>query len=458
MALLYRFLFLLSLLGLVSGHSFAQSTAATPPASSAKIEPSVKKLAPVPSNNSRVRTLNDIIASVDGSVITRIQMEQKTQSILKRMQSQGVLIPKTDDLQKQVLERVIIEIAQLNLAKTRGIKLDNAQVQAALTNIAMQNKLSVDEFQKRLVADGITIESFKEELRNDILIKRVQDREVGAKVRISEADIEQFLSQDSKNTQELNLAQILVQTPEGLSAEAIEQKRLRAEDAWKRLSSGEDFTRIAVEFSDSADALKGGELGWRSVNKIPGAFVDAVQALKVGELSKVVRSANGFHILKVLGRRDNAQSAQKVQQTRARHILIKTTPLVSARQAQTKIQAVKSKLDKQEATFEILAQQYSDDSSKNKGGDLGVLFPGDTVPAFEGAMNKLEIGAISEPIRTEFGYHLIQVLERKTDVLPASRKELQARVVLYERKYEEALIDWLSQLRGQVHVETFVKF
>jgi peptidyl-prolyl cis-trans isomerase SurA len=257
----------------------------------------------------------------------------------------------------------------------------------------------------------------------------------------------------------VNLAQILVRIPENASSEQIAQRQRRAQEAFQQLKSGNDFAKVAALFSDSADALKGGDVGWRTPDRIPQLFLDAIANLKAGEVSSIVKSANGFHILKLLGTRTpsvvqaGATALPAVQQTRARHILIKVNQVVSASEARRRLMELKERLDNKAATFEDLARQYSNDFSASKGGDLGWIYPGDTVPEFERAMAALQVGQVSEPIESQFGYHLIQVLERKTDDVSKERQRLAARMAIRERKLEEATEEWLRQLRDRAYVE-----
>jgi len=289
----------------------------------------------------------------------------------------------------------------------------------------------------------------------------VREREVDNKLQISESEIDNFLSSTaSRNVetqQELNISHILVRVPENASAQQVADRKKRAEQAVEQLKSGGEFAKVAASFSDAGDALTGGELGWRSPSRLPQLFVEAVDKLSDGQIAPIVRSANGFHVLKLVGRRSvggaKPGAASLVQQTRARHILIKVNQIVSASEARRKLVELKSRLDNDAAKFEDLARLYSNDGSASKGGDLGWIYPGDTVPEFERAMNSLKPGEVSQPIESPFGYHLIEVLERKTEELSRERQRLVARQALREQKLEEAYEDWLRQLRDRAYVE-----
>ena len=280
-------------------------------------------------------------------------------------------------------------------------------------------------------------------------------------MQITESEVDNFLTSGGGAAQfaqpEINLAQILVRIPENASAEQIAQRRQRAEEALQQLRSGAAFAQVAAAYSDASDALNGGDMGWRTPDRLPQLFVDAVAERRDNELV-VVKSANGFHILRVLGRRTATPAkagaaTPAVTQTRARHILIKVNQVVPANEARRKLVELKERLDNKAATFPELARMYSNDGSAPKGGDLGWLYPGDTVPEFERAMNALQPGQISEPIESPFGFHLIQVIERKTDDVTQERQRMMARQALRERKIEEATEDWLRQLRDRTYVE-----
>ena len=286
----------------------------------------------------------------------------------------------------------------------------------------------------------------------------LREREVESKIQITESEVDNYLveqASQAQNQQEYNLAQILVRVPENASPEQIANRRLRAEDILRQLRSGADFAKTAATYSDSADALKGGDIGWRNLDRLPQLFIDAISALKEGQVSAIVKSPNGFHILKVVGKRSQSQAAASgsVQQTRARHILIRVNPTTSAAEARRKLLDIKERLKNKAAKFEDLARQFSNDGSATKGGDLGWLYPGDTLPEFEAAMNALAPGEVSEPIETNYGLHLIEVLERKSDDVSKERQKQIARQALRERKLEEATEDWSRQVRDRAYVE-----
>lgn len=408
----------------------------------------------------RVRPIDAIVAVVNNEVITARELESRLQTVEGRLRNQGVAVPPRAQFQQQLLERMIVDRAQLQLAKESGLRVEDPLLDAAVARIAEQNGLTLAAFRKRVEEDGTTFERFREDIRNEILLQRLREREVDNKVQITESEVDNFLAAGggAQGAQpEINLAQILVRIPENASAEQIAQRRQRAEEALQQLRSGADFARVAATYSDASDALKGGEIGWRTLDRLPQLFVDAVAERRENELV-VAKSANGFHILRVLGRRTSTPAkagapAAAVTQTNARHILIKVNQVVPANEARRKLVELKERLANKAASFPELARLYSNDGSASRGGDLGWLYPGDTVPEFERAMDALKPGEISDPVESPFGYHLIQVIERKTDDVSQERQRKQARLALRERKIEEATEEWLRQLRDRTYVE-----
>lgn len=403
--------------------------------------------------------VNKIVVVVNDDVITSQEVEERMQNIVRRLQAQGTALPKEEDLRKQLLERMIVDRAQLQLAKENGFKVDDVLLDRSMQRLAEQNKLSLQEFRNQIERDGTSYASFREEVREDILIQRIREREVDSKIQVSELEVDNYLAaeeQAPKVKQELNLAQILVRIPENAAPEVIAKQLAKAEDIQKKLQSGEDFAKLSATFSDAPEALKGGDIGWREQDKLPRIFVDAINRIKVGEVSEIVRSANGFHLVKLNGRRDlpkGADAPAAPQQTNVSHILIKVNQVVTAAEAKAKLEDIRKKILDKTATFEDMAKQFSNDLSAAKGGELGWIFPGDTVPEFEQAMNKLQIGQISEPVQSPFGFHLIKVTERKSDELSPERKRVAARQALRERKSEEELQSWIRELRDRAYVE-----
>ncbi|GAC1421832.1 MAG: peptidylprolyl isomerase [Burkholderiaceae bacterium] len=409
---------------------------------------------------SKPQQIDAIAAVVNNEVITRNDLAQRVRIVERRMRSQKMAIPPRDQLEKQLLERMISDRAQMQLAEELGIKADDLILDRAVAKIAEQNQMSVTNFRNEIERDGTPFSLFREEIREEITLQRLREREVDKKIQITESEVDAYLASDTgaQAQQEIDLGQILVRIPENASAEQIATRRARAEDVYRQLRTGADFAKTAATYSDASDALEGGDLGWRNADRLPQLFVEATGDLKQGELSKIVKSANGFHILKVLGRRSASVAkangaTNSVQQTHVRHILVKVNQIVTAAEAKRKLTEVKARLDNKAAKFEDLARLYSNDLSASKGGDLGWIYPGDTVPEFERAMDALKPGEVSQPIETPFGYHLIEVLERKADDVSKERQRLIARQAIRERKLEEATQDWARQVRDRAYVE-----
>ena len=427
---------------------------ATPPA--AAVAPST---AAAPAG-AKARPVDAIAAVVNNEVITRNDLAQRMRMVERRMRTQKIAVPPTDQLEKQLLERMISDRAQMQLAAEQGIRVDDLLLDRAVARLAEQNKLTVTQFRNEIERDGTPFAMFREEIREEITLQRLREREVDNKIQITESEVDAYLSSDTgaQAQQEIDLGQILVRIPENASAEQIAARRARAEDVLRQLKTGADFAKTAASFSDANDALEGGDLGWRNADRLPQLFVEATNDLKQGEVSKIVKSANGFHILKVVGRRSAAAAkasgaSTSVQQTHVRHILVKVNQIVTANEAKRKLTELKERLDNKGATFEELAKLFSNDLSASKGGDLGWIYPGDTVPEFERAMDALKPGEVSGPVESPFGYHLIQVLERKADDVSKERQRLIARQAIRERKLDEATQDWARQLRDRAYVE-----
>jgi peptidyl-prolyl cis-trans isomerase SurA len=346
---------------------------------------------------------------------------------------------------------------QLQLAKESGLRVDDAELDRAINRIAEQNKITMDALRLTLEKDGVVYAKFREDIRNEIVLTRLREREVDNKIVVTDSEIDALLAasaNEEMRTDEVNLSHILVVVPENASPEQLQTRRARAEEALAQLTKGADFRTVAAAFSEAPDALRGGEMGWRPGERLPTIFYDAVKSMKPGDTSGILRSANGFHILRLNDRRGGAtaQGTTSVQQTHVRHILLKTNELVSEAEARNRLLGLKERLENK-ADFAELARVHSEDSSASRGGDLGWILPGDTVPEFERAMNNLKPGEISDPVRSPFGWHLIQVIERGTQDVSKERRRLAARQTLRARKADEAYQEWVRQLRDRAYVE-----
>ncbi len=398
--------------------------------------------------------LDRIVAVVDNGVITQYELSRRVERTLRQLALQRTPAPPRHLLERQVLERMITERILLKLAADTNIRIDGPQLDRALTRIAQQNNLPLDQFRRALEQEGVDFNDFREQVRNEMIITRLREREVDSKVVVTEAEIDNYLanvSQDAGRQTEYLLAHILVITPEGASPEQLQRLRARAEKALAELKAGADFNQVSAAYSDAQNALQGGVLGWRTEGQLPTLFVGAVRDLAIGGLTPVLKSSNGYHILKLLDKRGK-DVPTIIQQTRARHILIKTNEIVSDADARNRLRLLRERIVNGE-DFAQLARLHSDDLSAAKGGDLGWLSPGDTVPEFERAMDALKPGEVSEPIQSPFGWHLIQVLERRDQDITQERRRFEARQAIRARKAEEAFEDWVRQIRDRAYVE-----
>ncbi len=415
--------------------------------------------APAAAERIAPRPLDRIVAVVNDEAITQSELDARMQIALSQLRRQNISPPPDETLRRQVLERLIIDRAQIQMARESGVRVDDATVNAAIARIAEQNGASLPQFRERLAKEGISFARFREDVRDDILMTRLRDREVDSRIQIPEGEIDNFLAEQAgvaAGAVEFNIAQILLRVPDNASTDRIEAARRQAEDLLSQLRGGADFARFAASYSNAAEALAGGSLGWRTAERLPTLFLDAVKELQAGELAPLVRSPGGFHILKLVGRRDAAESrlaTGPVEQTRARHILLRVSELTPEADVRRRLLDLRERAIKGGQDFGQLARLHSVDASATRGGDLGWLYPGDTVPEFERAMATLKPGEISQPVSTPFGWHLIQVIERRTEESSVERNRLAARQALRERKAEDAYLEWIRQLRDRTYVE-----
>ncbi len=400
-----------------------------------------------------VTTLDHIAAIVNDEVITRQELTRRYEETVRTLKQQNTPLPPREILEKQLLERMITELALQQHARTTGIRVDPAQIERALQRIAAQNRLDLAGLAAALERDGQSLESLRATLRNEFLIARARERDVDNRITVTDAEIEGYLQTQIQQgvENEYNFAHILITVPEGASPEVIQARRARAENVLAQLAAGADFAQLSASHSDAPNALQGGAFGWRASGKIPTLFAEALKPLQPGQVSPLLRSSNGFHILKLYDKR-GLDATLTVTQTRVRHILIKTNELTSEADARNRLLQLKERIDNG-VKFDELARLHSEDASANKGGDLGWINPGDTVPEFEKAMNALRPGEVSQPVQSPFGWHLIQVLERREQDVTQERQKLLARQAIRERKAEEAFQDWVRQIRDSAYVE-----
>ena len=402
----------------------------------------------------RVQLVDRVVAVVNDDVITRYELNSQKRAVIAQLKRQGVAMPPDAELDAQVLERFINERVQLQYAKENGIRADDETVNASLQRIAADNKMSMQQFSAALAKDGITVDKFRDELKNEIVLSRLRDREVESRVVVTDAEIDNYLAlakAQGANQAEYQLAHILVLVPEQATPDQVETRKKRAEEALRQLNAGTAFGQVAAVFSDSNDAVQGGALGWRQADRLPSLYAESANKLKVGETSAVLRSANGFHIVRLLDRRAGEQKAV-VEQNKARHILVRVNDLVGEAEAKAKIERLRDRIAGG-AKFEDVAKQGSEDGSAPKGGELGWISPGDTVAEFEAALIKAALNTLIGPIRSQFGFHLIEVTERRSQDVTKERTRQSARVALRDRKADEAYQTWLRELRDRATVE-----
>jgi peptidyl-prolyl cis-trans isomerase SurA len=405
--------------------------------------------------NRTLRAGDYIVAVVNSELVTAYEVEQRSARLREEARRNGAREPATDSLRTQVLDALIDDRVLVTYARDSGAKVDEAELDRAVNSVAAANRMSLPELRKRLAAEGLEFARFRNNLRDQILVERIREREVQQRIRISDSEIDRFIDQQKGSagtTVELNLAQILVTVPENASEAVVNERKARIDAALARVRSGADFGAVAREVSEDGNRENGGTIGLRPASRLPDVFVEKSRDLKVDEVSaEPFRSGGGFHLLKVLERREG--QALRVQQTRARHILLRSSAQASVQDAGRRLVDLKRQIESGQRRFEDVAREVSEDSSAPAGGDLGWVSPGGFVPEFEEAMNRLGPGAISPPVVSRFGVHLIQVIERRDVELSTKEVRDQARAALREQKFETAYQEWAKDLRARAYIE-----
>ena len=397
-----------------------------------------------------------IAAVVNTELVTAGEVERRMEVAMANAARQGMRLPPAAELRRQVFDALIEERVIITVARDSGVRVDETELDRAVQSVASQNRLTMTQLRERLQAEGSDMPRFRASLRDQILIERLREREVYPRIRVTDEEIERYLAQQREASAadvQLNIAQILVTVPEGAPESLVAERRAIAEKALARVRAGEAFDRVAREVSEDGNRERGGEIGLRPAARLPDLFVAAAKDLKAGELTPApVRSAAGFHVLKLLQRQGGA-AGPTVMQTRVRHVLLRTSPQLSAEVATRRLAEYRSAIESGRQKFEEVARQYSEDGSAASGGDLGWAAPGMMVPEFEVAMNALPPGGLSAPVPSRFGVHLIQVLERREVALEPRQLREQARNVLREQKFEQAYLDWAKELRARAYIE-----
>ena len=408
-------------------------------------------------NASAQRSADFIVAVVNSEPLTNNEVRSKLLRAEQQLTQQGGALPSRPELARQVLERLISDKAQLQAARLSGLRVDENAVQSAVQNVAQQNQMTVEALRQRLTADGVAFAKFQGELRDELLVNRFRQREVDARVSITESDVDQFLREQEggagTSAPEINLAQILIAVPEIATAVQTATLQAKAQQAVDKARGGDDFAALASEFSDAPSRSTGGVMGLQSAERYPPLFVDATKDLRAGGVAGPVRSGAGFHILKVIEKRQAGMPGVNITQTKARHILLRVSAQQSEVSAKAKLADAKKRMAAGQAEFAALARDISDDGSAKDGGDLGWANPGMFVPEFEQVMNSLAPGQVSEPLVSRFGVHLIQVMERRETKLSTRDQREMVRATLREKKQEDAYELWAQEIRGRAYVE-----
>ena len=414
----------------------------------------VPDLVPGPAEPRPQYPLNRIVAIVNNDVILSSELDDAMNKIIKQLSEKGTPIPEHATLIKQVLERLVVDSLQLQIATDNGITVNDSMLNSEIQDLARENGVSLTEFRDILERDGYSYAAFREDLRRQLIISQVRRQMVASRIKVSDQEVDNLLAMlkaSGKSDIEYHLGHILISIPEAASPEEIQAAEQRANRILGQLRNGMNFSETATAESDGQTALEGGDIGWRSIGQIPSLFLDSVKTMQVGDLSDLIRSSSGFHIIKILGKRGDER--HMVEQTRARHILLKTDAVSTDEDVQIRIQQLEIRLRGGE-DFATLARANSQDTlSAAKGGDLGWLNKGDTVPEFEETLEDLAPGEISQPVKTMFGWHLVQVQERRTHDSTEDYERTRVKNLIRSRKYDEELSLWLRRLRDESYVE-----
>ena len=404
--------------------------------------------------HSKIELLDRVVAVVDSGVIMESQLNSRVEEILQRLKNDNAELPPLNLIEEQVLDRLIIEEIQLQIADRAGIKISDSELNQTLARVSAQNNLSLEEFRIKLEGEGTSYRSFRDTIRKELIIQRVQRGKVGAKIDISEQEIENFINSEEGKTQlaeQYNVQHILLSVKSGSTEKEIEEIEVNANSLISRLNDGENFEKLAASFSAGQNALEGGYLGWRTEAELPSLFVEVVTGLKVGEIASPLRSGAGFHILKLIDKRGN--TVKFLDQTLARHILVQPSEIRTENQAEELINTIYERLTSGE-DFKQLARQYSEDpGTKMDGGELGWSNPGDYDPAFEQTLNATKIGELSKPVKSSFGWHVIEVMDRRNEDVSQEEQKDRAFRIIFDRKFEQELQSTLIELRAEAYVD-----
>ncbi|WP_250490306.1 MULTISPECIES: peptidylprolyl isomerase [unclassified Caballeronia] len=411
-------------------------------------------------SNRNTQVADSVVAVVNDGVITRRELEERTALIAKRLQQQNAPVPPADQMQRQVLDQMVLERIQLQKAKEDGIVIDDATVNRTLARLAQQNQMTLDVYRARIEAQGVPWSTFTRDARTELTLSKLREKEVDSKITVSDGEVANYIASQrgpgARNTSDLRLQHIMFKLPSDAPDSEVAKVQAQADAVLKQAQGGEDFAKLAKQNSQDTDASKGGDLGFRTPGTLPAGIVNAVSTLRPGQVvPTLLRTDGGFEIIKLVDRRASqgtAADAPKLVQTHVRHILLRVSDGMSEQAARQKLLDIKQQVASG-GDFANFARTYSQDGSASQGGDLGWISPGETVPEFERAMNNLQDGAVSDPVRSEYGYHLIQVLGRREAEGSASQQLDIARQAIGQRKAEQAYSDWLRELRDTAYVQ-----
>ena len=399
--------------------------------------------------------LDQVVAVVNDSVILQSELDARINTIIGRLQSQGTSLPPRSVLEERVLDQLITESIQLQMADRAGMRISDNELNETIASIASRNNMTLAQFENQLAAEGVTYAEAREQIRNEMLTGRVQQRQVGNRVRVTEREVDNYLeatSGQARTNAEYELAHILIQVNNPNDEEEAEAARALIEDLREQIVNGRDFRSVAVAESDASNALDGGNMGWRSEGQLPSLVADVVPQMAVGEVSPVLENSSGFHLITVLDKR-GGETAQVIEQSRVRHILVRPTETVTDQAAEAKIRALYQRLQ-EGASFSALAKAESDDPvSGSDGGNLGWVSPGQMVPEFEDQMMSADVGELVGPFRSQFGWHILQVQERRQQDISQDVKRSEARQAIFRRKFDIELQNWLREIRDEAFIE-----
>lgn len=426
------------------------ATAPRPAATGAPSRPATTSARPA----NAIVPLDRVIAVVNDEALTQYDLAEQKRIVLAQMHASNVKPPPNDIFEAQLLERLIVDRALQQFAKDNGVRVDDTMVERTILRIAQENKITPEELKRALDREKVSYAKYREDIRREITVQRLRDREVDSKVQVSEAEVDNYLATvnaQAGGEMEYELLHIMVGVPDQATPDQVDARKRRADEALALIRSGRDFRDIAAQYSDAQDASSGGDLGWRTPARLPTVFVAVLKDMKKGDVSPVLRSPGGFHIVKLTDSRNRNQPTV-VDQTHVRHILVRVNETTSESEAKAKIDRIRERIE-QGASFADQARVNSEDASSAKGGDLGWVNPGDTVPEFEQAMGKLKIGELSRPVRSPFGWHLILVDERRTQDVTKERRREVARQAIRARKSDEQFSEFIRQVRDRAYVE-----